>query len=150
MNSGLFCSQLVNLQALPLPDWKSCSWPHSCRLSQTPTSLPTAEAGGVRWAICTGLHPPFGFKTLLHLKRFLKLKKKKKKMQRLSGKESACQGRRCGFKPWVGKIPWKRKWQFTPVFLPGKSHGQTSLVDYGLWSHKSVGHDLATKQQTKS
>ena len=44
-----------------------------------------------------------------------------------SGKESACQCRRCkrrGFDPWVGKIPWRRKWQPTPVFLPGKSHEQ--------------------------
>ena len=45
-----------------------------------------------------------------------------------SGKESTCQCRRCGFDPWVGKIPWRRKWQPTPVFLPGKSHGQRSLV----------------------
>ena len=34
------------------------------------------------------------------------------------------------FDPWVGKIPWSRKWQTTPVFLPGKSHGQRSLVGY--------------------
>ena len=32
-----------------------------------------------------------------------------------------------GFDPWVGKIPWRRKWQPTPVFLPGKSHGQRSM-----------------------
>ena len=39
--------------------------------------------------------------------------------------------RRChGFDPWVGKIPWRRTWQPTPVFLPGKSHGQSSLVGY--------------------
>ena len=47
------------------------------------------------------------------------------------GKESACQRRRhkmSKFNPWVGKIPWKRKWQSTPVLLPGKSHGQRSLV----------------------
>ena len=44
------------------------------------------------------------------------------------GKESACQCRRCEFDPWVGKIPWRRKWQPTPVFLPGESHGQRSLV----------------------
>ena len=44
----------------------------------------------------------------------------------LSGKEPACQHRRhksCGFDPWVRKIPWQRKWQLTPVFLPGESHG---------------------------
>ena len=55
------------------------------------------------------------------------------------GKESACQWRRhgrCGFDPWVGKIPWSRKWQPTPVFLPRKSHGQTNLVGYRPWSLK--------------
>ena len=49
------------------------------------------------------------------------------------GKESTCQYRRCkrqGFDPWVGKIPWSRKWQPTPVSLPGKSHGQRSLAGY--------------------
>ena len=35
-----------------------------------------------------------------------------------------------------GKIPWRRKWQSTPVFLPGKSHGQRSLVVYSPWGHK--------------
>ena len=42
----------------------------------------------------------------------------------LSGKAFACQCRICGFNPRVWKIPWRRKWQSTPVFLPGKSHGQ--------------------------
>ena len=41
----------------------------------------------------------------------------------LRGKESSCQCRRCRLDPWVGKIPWRRKWQPTPVYLPGKSHG---------------------------
>ena len=45
----------------------------------------------------------------------------------LSGKESACQ---CRFNPWVGKIPWRREWQPTPVFLLVRSHGQWSLVGY--------------------
>ena len=50
-----------------------------------------------------------------------------------SGKEPACQCRRCkryGFNPWVRKIPWNRKWKPTPIFLPGKFHGQWSLVGY--------------------
>ena len=50
-----------------------------------------------------------------------------------SGKESACQYRRhkrCRFNPWVRKIPWNKKWQPTPVFLPGKFHGQRGLVGY--------------------
>ena len=53
-----------------------------------------------------------------------------------SGKEYACQWRRLGFDPWVRKIFWRRKWQPTPVFLPGKSHGQRSLVGYSPWGRK--------------
>ena len=45
----------------------------------------------------------------------------------LSSKASSSQNRRCRFSPWVGKIPWRRKWQPTPVFLPGESHGRRSL-----------------------
>ena len=43
---------------------------------------------------------------------------------------------RPGFDPWVGKIPWRRKWKPTPVFLPGKSHGLRILVGYSPWGHK--------------
>ena len=43
---------------------------------------------------------------------------------------------RPGFDPWVGKIPWRRKWQPTPVPLPGESHGGRSLVGYSPWCHK--------------
>ena len=42
---------------------------------------------------------------------------------------------RPGFNPWVGKIPWRRKWQSTPVLLPGKSHGQRILVGYSPSGH---------------
>ena len=49
---------------------------------------------------------------------------------------------------WVRSLgqedPWRRKWQPTPVFLPGKSHGHRSLAGYSPWGHKTVGHDLAT------
>ena len=51
------------------------------------------------------------------------------------------------FDPWVGKIPWRRKWQPTAVFLPGKSHGQRSLEGYSPWVVKRVGQNLATQQQ---
>ena len=44
--------------------------------------------------------------------------------------KTTCQCRRRGFYSWVGKIPWRRKRQPTPVFLPGESHGQRSLVGY--------------------
>ena len=65
-----------------------------------------------------------------------------------SGKELACHGRlkRPEFNPWVGKIPRRKKWQPTPIFLPGKFHGQRSLAGYSPWGHERVRHDLATKQ----
>ena len=54
----------------------------------------------------------------------------------LSGKESACQAE--GFDPLVGKIPWRRKWQLTPVSLPGKPHGWRSLAGYSPWGRKEL------------
>ena len=62
----------------------------------------------------------------------------------LSGKESACQCRRpkrCGFDPWVGKIPWSRKWQPAPVFLPNNFYGQRSLVVCSVWGLQRVRQD---------
>ena len=63
----------------------------------------------------------------------------------LSGEEPTCQGRRRRFDPWVGKIPWRRKWQPTPVLLPEES------MDRGAWRAivhgvARVGHDLYTEQ----
>ena len=46
--------------------------------------------------------------------------------------------RRLGFDPWVQKIPWRREWQLTPVFLPGEFHGQKSLAGYSLWGCKEL------------
>ena len=63
------------------------------------------------------------------------------------GKESAFgTGDLGSFYFWAKKIPWRRKWQPTPVFSPRKSHGQRSLVGYSPWDCR-VGHDLVTKQQ---
>ena len=65
-----------------------------------------------------------------------------------AGRESVClqrkRHRRCGFDPWVRKIPWRRESQPTPVFLPGESHGQR----YSPWDHKKVRHDWATNTVT--
>ena len=55
------------------------------------------------------------------------------------GKEPTCQCRNYGFDPWVGKIPWRRKWQPTPLFLPRKSHGLRSPVGYCPWGCKELG-----------
>ena len=54
----------------------------------------------------------------------------------LSSKESACQCRKPELDSWLGKIPWRRKWQPTPVFLPGESHEQRDLVGYSPRGHK--------------
>ena len=54
------------------------------------------------------------------------------------GEGSACDSARVGFDPLVGKIPWRREWQPTPVFVPGESHGQRSLVGYNTWSRKEL------------
>ena len=56
----------------------------------------------------------------------------------LSGKEPTCQCRKFRLDLCVGKIPSRRKWQPTPVFLAGKSHGQKSLAVYSTWAHKRV------------
>ena len=64
-----------------------------------------------------------------------------------ASKESACQWRRCkrhGFDPWIRKIPWRRKWQPIPLFLPGKFHGQRSLAGHSPCGHKV----LATTEHT--
>ena len=68
-----------------------------------------------------------------------------------SGKESTYQCRRhkrLEFDPWVRKIPWKRKRQPTPIFSPGKSHGQKSLAGYRPWGHR-VRHDWVTAHTRK-
>ena len=57
-----------------------------------------------------------------------------------------------GFNPWVRKIPWRRKWQPTPVFLPGKFHGQKSLAGYSTWDHKELDtteHALTAMKRKK-
>ena len=67
----------------------------------------------------------------------------------LSGKESTCQcrrHRRCRFNPCVRQIPWRRNWQATPVFLPGISHGQMSLVGYSPRGHKEL--DMVERPST--
>ena len=54
----------------------------------------------------------------------------------VTGEEPASQGTRLGFDPWVGKVPWRRERQPTPVLLPRRSHGQRSQAGYSPWGHK--------------
>ena len=69
--------------------------------------------------------------------------------QWLIDKESVCNAEDVEheFDPWVRKSPWRRKWQPTSVFLPGKFHGGRSLAGYSPWGRKRVGDDWVTKQQ---
>ena len=62
--------------------------------------------------------------------------------------DSSCSGR-LRFDSWVGKIPWGRKWQPAPVFLPGEFHGQRRLVGYHPWGGKESDMTEATKQQAQ-
>ena len=71
--------------------------------------------------------------------RVTRLKRLSSSSSGASGKEPTCQFRRHerrGFHPSVGKIPWRKARQPTPVFLPGESHGQGSLVGYSPWGQK--------------
>ena len=54
----------------------------------------------------------------------------------LNGKESACYAGDPGSIPGLGRFPWRRKWQPTPVFLPRGFYGQRSLVGYSPWGRK--------------
>ena len=66
-----------------------------------------------------------------------------------SGSEvkSTLQGRIVGFDSWPGKIPWRRKWQPTQVFLLGKPHRQRNLAGYSPWGHRRVRLDWETQWQ---
>ena len=61
-----------------------------------------------------------------------------------SDKEAACRCKRCRFYPWVRKISWRKAWQSPPVFLPGESHGQRSLMDYCPYGHNESDTTEAT------
>ena len=56
-------------------------------------------------------------------------------------KESTCNAGDLGPTPESGRFPWRRKWQPSPVFLPGESHGQRSLMGYSPWGLLRMGHD---------
>ena len=62
----------------------------------------------------------------------------------LSSEEFTHQCRRRMLDPWIRKILWRRAWQTTLVFLPGKSHGQRSLAGYNTWGRKELDRTEAT------
>ena len=110
--------------------------------------LENPRDGGAWWAAISGV-----------AQRWTRLKRLRSSSSRAfpggaSGKESTCQCRRCKrhrFDPWVGKIPWRRKRQPTPVLLTGKFRGQRSLIGYSPWGCKELDmteqlHFLSSKK----
>ena len=93
--------------------WLTLHWQECEQLLTLGSVVWTGAASGVSPAVTTPLVSPW-----------------------LSGKESACQVGDGGFNPWSGRSPGRRKWQPTPVFLLGKSHGQRSLAGYSPWGRK--------------
>ena len=136
--------------------WHLCSDP----VVQEPGVLPAPEGEVKRWVQAGAGNSPGRASTLLGKRTSVDLASRRRDLfipefqgshfgygfpWWLSGKESPCQCRRCWFDPWVGKIPWRRKWQPTPVFLPGESHGQRSLERCSPGGHKGVGNNWGTK-----
>ena len=133
------------------------SWKWGCKLGKIGYRLLNVEAESnyIRFCIlhhfCTYMKSFF----IKFCKYFvLRTVKQKGGLSRwLSGKESTCQRRKCrspGFDLSSGKIPWRRKWP-TPVFLPGKSQGQRSLVSYNPWGCKKsdMTEPLSTAHRQK-
>ena len=130
--------------------WVRCSsWPWWWRVLATESLLGldpcwASEAGSRCWLL-----PIEDLQPLIHDQDFRNTKNiKEKETQSLSA--SIGPHRRCSFHPWVRKIPWRSKWQPTPLFLPGKSHGQRSLASYTPWGHKEsdTTEQLSTHKYT--
>ena len=106
-------------------------WPHMTVAHQAPLSMGFSRQGILEWVAISSS------------------RRTSQTRQRI-----CLQCRRPGFDPWIGKIPWRKEWQPTPVFSPGEFNGQRSLVGYSLWGHKESqrdGHDwISAVQQHKS
>ena len=97
------------------------------------------------WSLHSTALPMQGSPLLLITVAIFGLSKQHSRASLVAQQSRIClQFRRRRFDPWVGKMPWRRKWQTTPVFLPGKFYGQRSLVGYSPWDHESQ-HSLVTK-----
>ena len=99
----------------------------------------------------------WGIKHLLHIVRSTRLaiawgwgEHRASLVAQTVKKKSAQYCRRLRFNLWVRKIPWRRKWQPTPVFLPGEFHEQRSLAGYSPWGSQRVRHDWVRKDTIKS
>ena len=104
--------------------------------TQGPSSSNLNSAFPHNGKVVTVNPPPGIFALALSSNHCTLYKSKRGFPRRLSSKETACQCRRRSFYPWVRKTPWRRKWQPTPVFLPGEFHGQRSPGGYSPWDRK--------------
>ena len=106
--------------------WSPCSWEHGCTWPQK--GQVHFQHRGVKSQGRSLLHSLWNLEEAFCSRCFpggAVVKKKKKSLPANAGRL-----KKCGLDSWVGKIPWRRKWQPTPVFLPGGSHGQRSLAVY--------------------
>ena len=113
-------------------DWEHCAREQSKRLEQ----------GQVGRKLCHGKNNSEGHSPKRLSTERQRYNQKTGTPRWLSGKEFACQCERCGFNPRVRKIPRRRKWQPTPVYLPGKSHGQRRLTGVGPLTVHGVAKEL--------
>ena len=123
-------------RALTIHIKKIIIWSVNIIAALEPSSQPSAIIWLHIWSSCFHFFPKGNLTIFL---KWLKFHLYNWEVLYASNKESSCQckrRKRQEFSPWVRKIPWSRKWHPTPVFLPGKFHGQRSLVGYGPWGHK--------------
>ena len=130
-------------------DWSNLAGMHALDLDSNPFSAPDKIFGQITetfWALEFSLSIEVSrmgiiistSKKLWALCFISFNKKNTTTSQGASGKESACQCRRCRFNPSARKIPWRGKWQPAPVFLPEKSHGLRSQAGYSPWGSKEL------------
>ena len=144
--------------------WYVClyMWNHHSWVSESPAHWPTL---GSSVCLCPSLFPPSPWSAFCHSRLacifckwiltacacllffFFKHSLFWGFPGSLVSKESICSAGDPSSIPGFGKIPWRRKWKPTPVFLPGESHGQRCLVGYSPWGHKES--DM-TEQLTQS
>ena len=122
----------------------SCGRPLGCQLV---LSLRGHLGGQQFWGFWLKWPYHFNLQSLTRTYSFLQPIKTSQLPYLFSGKESTCQCRRLKFDPWVRKIPWRRKWQPAPIFLPGKSDQQKHLVGNSPWSCKRIGHNVVIKEE---
>ena len=108
----------------------------NCRLFQTKLKSKFLEGMSVLFPSVLSIYSAMLYKALIHSTKFCWAPMGSPDFPGSSDSKASATMWENRFDPWVGKIPWRRKWQPTPVFLPGKSHGWRILVGYSPWGRK--------------